>query len=66
LFGRDLVNAHNSLVDSKAQTEIILHPKFFPFMNEQLSVKKLDDIWSRKLKTEAKTANEPTRPVPDP
>jgi hypothetical protein len=46
LFGQELANAHNSLVDAKAQTKIILHKTFLPFMNEQYSIKLLDDVWN--------------------
>jgi hypothetical protein len=66
LFGQELANAHNSLVDAKAQTKIILHKTFLPFMNEQYSIKLLDDVWNRKVQAQAKVASEPTRPVPEP
>jgi hypothetical protein len=66
LFGEDLDNAHNSLVDAKAQTKIILHKTFLPFMNEQYSIKLLDDVWNQKVQAQAKVASEPTRPVPEP
>ena len=43
-----------------------MHKTFLPFLDRQKSIKKLDDVWVQKLKSEAKIASEPTRAVPDP
>jgi hypothetical protein len=66
LFKKPIENAHNSLADAKAQTKIMLHEYFLPFIDRTKSIKHIDDIWGQKIKRAAKTASEPTRPVPVP
>jgi hypothetical protein len=66
MFSKELENAHNSLADAKAQTKIMLHEYFLPFIDRTTSIKSIDDIWKVKIKRAAKIASEPTRSVPAP
>jgi hypothetical protein len=44
--GRNLNGAHNSLVDVKAQTDILISRGFVPFINPSASVQNVDAIFS--------------------
>jgi hypothetical protein len=50
MFNEPIENAHNSLADVKAQTRIIKHDDFLPFIDRTTSIKKMDDIWALKIK----------------
>jgi hypothetical protein len=66
IFSKPIENAHNSLADAKAQTKIMLHEYFIPFIDRTNSIKHIDEIWGQKIKRAAKIASEPTRAVPVP
>ena len=62
----NLNGAHDSLVDTKAQTDIVIHPYFVPFVNRSASVKEIADIFTATQQNEWKKKMEPTRPVHEP
>lgn len=64
--GVPLTNAHDSLYDSRAQLEVILHRDYIDYLNKSKSVIELADIWNHKINSAAKVASEPTRPVVNP
>ena len=39
--------AHDSLVDAKAQSDIILHPSFVPYLNKGVSIQLIMDIFTK-------------------
>ena len=39
--------AHDSLVDTKAQTDILIHKYFVPFINRAKSIKMVEDIFAK-------------------
>ena len=61
--GSNLNGAHDSLVDVQAQTDILTHSSFVPFIDRALSIQPKDEIFSRTLQNEWKKNMEPTRPV---
>ena len=66
LFGQNLNGAHDSLIDAVAQTDIIVHPSFVPFLDRSQSVKTIDEIFSKKLQAEWRKEMEPTRLIHSP
>ena len=65
LKNTDLVNAHDSLVDAKAQTDVVLHPYFKGYWNKKHSISKVSDMWKRKTIRNANQKDEANWPVPD-
>ncbi len=61
--GSYLNGAHDSLVDVRAQTNILTHSSFVPFIDRASSIQPIDEIFSRTLQNELKKNMEPTRPV---
>ena len=61
--GTNLSGAHDSLVDVKAQTDILVHCSFVPFIDHSFSIQPIDEIFSRTLQSEWKKDLEPIRPV---
>ncbi|KAL9183005.1 hypothetical protein ACHAXT_004792, partial [Thalassiosira profunda] len=62
--GRTNLNgAHDSLVDVIAQTDIIVHPDFVPFINRTQSVQTISDIFTTTQQNEWKKQMEPVREV---
>jgi len=59
-----LSNAHNSLVDCKAQMDIVLHGHFQNYIDKKKSVTTFDEIWSAKRKRHSEVSSEATRKVP--
>ena len=59
----NLNGAHDSLVDERAQTDILTHSSFVPFIDRASSIQPIDEIFSRTLQNEWKKNMEPTRPV---
>ena len=45
--GENLNWAHYSMVDTKAQTYIIINKRFIPFINHSSSVRLMSDIFSK-------------------
>ena len=62
----NLNGAHNSLVDAKAQSDIILHPSFVPYLNKGVSIQLITDIFTKTQTREWKKEMEPIRPVHSP
>jgi hypothetical protein len=46
LFKRNLNGAHDSLVDAKAQQDIVTHPSFLSYINRKESIRLVSDIFS--------------------
>jgi hypothetical protein len=61
--GTNLSGAHNSLIDVKAQTDILIHCSFVPFIDCSFSIQPIDKKISRTLQNEWKKDLEPIRPV---
>jgi len=66
LFGGNLNGAHDSLVNTIAQTDIITHSLCVPFLNRSKSVQKISHIFSITQQNELKKKMEPTHPVHEP
>jgi hypothetical protein len=64
--GEDIEGAHNSLNDCNAQTSIMFHEYFVPFVNRTQSIDHIDKIFKLKDIAEWKRNMEPIRPVHDP
>ena len=62
----NLSGAHDSLVDAKAQSDIILHPSFAPYLNKTQSIVPIDEIFTETEVREMKKKMEPNHPVHDP
>ena len=62
----NLNGAHDSLVDTKAQTDIIIHPYFMSFIDRLASVKENIDIFTATQQNEWKTKMELVCPVHEP
>ena len=45
---KELSNAHSSLVDCKAQTDVVLHQEFVAFIDKHSSIVPLNEVWSTK------------------
>jgi len=61
--GSNLNGAQDSLVDERAQTDILTHSSFVPFIDRASSIQPIDEIFPRTLQNEWKKNMEPTRPV---
>ena len=64
--GTNLNGAHDSLIDTKAQTDILIHQHFVPFINQSFSVQTIDDIFSKTQQNEWRKEMEPAREVHNP
>ena len=42
----NLNGAHNSLVDAKAQTDIVVSSQFMPYLDKNRSYRSISNIWS--------------------
>ena len=62
----NLNGAHDSLVDAKAQSDIILHQFFVPYINKGFSIQPITDIFTKTETREWKKEMEPIRPVHSP
>lgn len=62
----ELENAHNSLVDCKAQTTVVTDKAFLPFIDKTNSIRLVSEIFSHAEKREMLREAEPSRPVHDP
>ena len=61
--GNNLSGAHDSLVDVKAQTDILVHGSFVPFIDRSSSILPIDEKISRTVQNEWRKELEPIRPV---
>ena len=64
--GDNLNGAHDSLVDVKAQTDIVIHPKFVPFFDRKESIQDIADIFANNVQNAWKKKMESVRPVHSP
>ncbi len=60
--GQCLENAHDSIVDVKAQTEVLIDPRFVPFINHSNSIQLISEMFSKTQKMSRKEL-EPSHPV---
>lgn len=58
--------AHDSLVDVRAQSDVILHPSFIPYIDRSFSIQTIDLIFTATQQNAWKKDMEPLRPVHDP
>ena len=63
---KNLNGAHNSLVDTKAQTDLFTHPEFVPFINRAASIQPVDKIFSSTQLSVWMKRMEPVRTVHEP
>jgi hypothetical protein len=63
---RNLNGAHDSLVDTKAQTDIIVDSRFIPFINRSDSIVPVEKIFTATQQSEWMKKMEPLRPVHQP
>ena len=59
-----LQNAHSSLVDCKAQTDVVLDERFLPFIDRYKSIVPMDQVWVTKRQKAIKQRKELSRKVP--
>jgi hypothetical protein len=64
--GEHIEGAHDSLNDCIAQTSIMLHEYFVPFVNRNQRIDHIDRIFKSKDVAAWKRNMEPVRPVHDP
>ncbi len=62
----NLNGAYNSLIDSKAQTDIFVHKHFVPFIDRACTVQPIDAIFSSTQQNKWKKTMEPDCPVHHP
>ena len=62
----DLNRAYDSLVNVKAQADIVLYDTFIPFINRASSVKEVTDMFSKTQQSDWKKKLEPQRPIHKP
>jgi hypothetical protein len=60
-----LPDAHSSLADCRAQTDVVLHQEFLPFIDKSFSIVRMEEVWAKKRKKAKKQQEELTRAVPD-
>ena len=63
---KNLEGAHDSLVDVKAQTDVVLHKDFVKFINRKESIRTMDVMLSKREQSDLKKEMEPLRPVHEP
>ena len=66
LHGSNFNGAHDSLVDAKAQADVIVHQKFIPFIDRSKSVQEVSEIFSKTQRSEWRKKMEPDQPVHKP
>ena len=59
-----LTDAHDSLIDAKAPTDIVLHASFKGYMDKKHSVKSINDTWKRKTIRKSNQMDEVNWPLP--
>ena len=63
---RNLNGAHDSLVDAKAQTDIIIHKFFHTHIDKSKSIRLIEELFSARDQSEMKKKMEPLRNVHQP
>ena len=66
LNGANLNGAHDSLVDVKAQSDIITHGDFVPYIDRTQSIQEITDIFTKTQESEWKKKMESVRQVHEP
>ena len=61
--GRNLNGAHDSLIDAKAQTDIIVDEHFHNFIDRSKSIRCIDELFSKKDQNKISKATESVREV---
>jgi hypothetical protein len=61
----ELEGVHSSLVDARAQAEIVADKRFLAYIDRPESMKGMEDVWARKRKNCDNRAAELHRPVPE-
>ena len=61
--GRNLNGAHDSLVDAKTQTEVVLHPEFAKYIDHTVSIQEITAIYSNTPQNAWGEEMEHVRPV---
>jgi hypothetical protein len=56
-------NAHDSIVDAKAQTEVLIDARFVPFIYHSNSIQLIFKMFSKTQKNEWRKEMEPSHPV---
>ena len=64
--GRSLKGAHSSLMDARAQSDLVLHQHFVPYLNRTNSLSPIDKIFGANKLNKPKKEMEPIRPVHGP
>jgi hypothetical protein len=59
-----LPSAHSSLIDARAQADIVADKRFIMYMDKPESITAIDDVWTKKRKMRDSIDAELTRPVP--
>jgi hypothetical protein len=50
--GQCLENVHDSIVDAKAQTDVLIDAKFVPFINRSNSIQPISEMFSKTQQNE--------------
>lgn len=66
ISGENLNGAHDSLVDAKAQTDVVVSKEFSSFIDRQQPIRLVEDIFLKKERSKMAQRQEPTRPVHKP
>ena len=61
--GRPLEGAHNSLIDAKAQIDIVLHKDFIDYIDKTKSVRTIDSIIMKNQQNEIRKKLEPGKNI---
>ncbi len=61
--GQCLENAHDSMVDAKAQSDVLTDARFVPFMNCSNSIQLITEMFSKSQQNEWRKEIEPCCPV---
>ena len=64
--GANLNGAHDSLVDARAQTDIIIDEHYVPFLNKSASIHPIDEIFTKCEQNKMKKKMDPSRLVHSP
>ncbi len=56
-------NAHDSIVDAKAQTDVLIDARFVPFINRSNSIQLISEMCSKTQQNKWRKGTEPSRPV---
>ncbi len=58
-----LENAYDSIVDAKAQSDVLTDARFVPFINHSNSIQLITEMFSKTQQNEWRKEIEPSRPV---